>query len=69
MDTCRVYWGTHGCYRPRGHRGGHVCDCSPWIVRRVLHRLLPWHRWRGHVGARPYYGRNTSFYGEDADGG
>lgn len=24
-DTCRVYWGSHGCSLPRGHRGVHLC--------------------------------------------
>jgi hypothetical protein len=25
---CDVYWGSHGCYRKRGHRGSHVCQCG-----------------------------------------
>jgi hypothetical protein len=25
---CRVYWGSHGCARLRGHDGEHVCDCG-----------------------------------------
>jgi hypothetical protein len=30
-DFCRVYWGSHGCERERGHRGPHRCepDCPP----------------------------------------
>ena len=27
-ESCRVYWGTHGCDRPRGHRGPHICNCG-----------------------------------------
>lgn len=28
---CRVFWGSHGCHKQRGHRGLHVCssDCVP----------------------------------------
>jgi hypothetical protein len=25
---CRVYWGSHGCDRRRGHRGKHRCECG-----------------------------------------
>ena len=28
MSVCRVYWGSHGCDIPRGHRSRHRCDCS-----------------------------------------
>jgi len=27
-ESCRVYWGSHGCDRPRGHRGPHLCSCG-----------------------------------------
>ena len=27
-SKCRVYWGSHGCTRPRGHDGMHVCVCG-----------------------------------------
>jgi hypothetical protein len=63
--TCRVFWGSHGCDKPRGHRGRHLCQsCGSW-----WERLLPWRlrlRWTGYVGAYPYYGPETQFYGEDA---
>ncbi len=27
---CRVYWGSHGCYKVRGHGGEHICEgCGP----------------------------------------
>ena len=25
---CRIYWGSHGCDKQRGHHGKHVCDCG-----------------------------------------
>lgn len=27
-EPCRVYWGSHGCDRPRGHHGPHICNCG-----------------------------------------
>lgn len=54
---CRVYWGSHGCRLPRDHDGHHFCccrcDCHPDPNS-------------GCVGAWPYYGPETNFYGEDA---
>ena len=61
---CRVYWGSHGCRRPRGHppEVPHECDCCdcgdshPDAGEGVLCVALP-----------PYYGPETRFYGEDAE--
>lgn len=54
METCRVYWGSsHGCDRPRGHLGPHLC-----LTCRTDDE-------DGWVGAPPYYGPGTRFYGED----
>lgn len=65
MAYCRVYWNTHGCDLERGHDGPHLCDCA-----------VP--NWRDYpdgyededgvlnVGAPPYYGPDTHFFGEDA---
>jgi hypothetical protein len=65
MDKCRVYWGSHGCDKPRGHRGHHRCgSCSPWWLRFVPPILRI--RVGGNVGMYPYYGPGTNFYGEDA---
>lgn len=50
---CRVYWGSHGCDRPRGHEGPHLC-LTCWSSDED-----------GWVGAPPYYGPETNFYGED----
>lgn len=34
---CNLYWGSHGCDRPAGHEGPHICGiydpdglCSQW---------------------------------------
>jgi hypothetical protein len=51
-QVCRVYWGSHGCALPRGHDGPHLCRCA-------------WEDPRDSVGAPPYYGPETHFYGED----
>lgn len=61
-DTgCRVYWGSHGCDRERGHEGTCECDCCdcpegthPNPEPGVL-----------CVAKAPYYGPGTRFYGED----
>ena len=60
-STCDVYWGSHGCGRKPNHGGGHRCDCCRFPR---LHFIL--HRKTGCVGARPYYGKETFFYGDDA---
>ena len=53
--TCRVYWGSHGCELERGHDGPHLClTCFDPSESDE------------YVGAPPYYGPDTDFYGEDA---
>lgn len=27
-NDCRVYWGSHGCDKERGHKGPHACRCG-----------------------------------------
>lgn len=57
FEGCRVYWGSHGCDRSRGHEGPCVClDClyEDGVAD-----------WDGYVGMPPYYGPDTTFYGED----
>lgn len=27
-NSCRVYMSSHGCYKKRGHRGIHKCECG-----------------------------------------
>jgi hypothetical protein len=50
--TCRVFWGTHGCRKLRGHTGLHQCVCheSPYHSIMTSEGLLYW-----------------SFYGEDVE--
>ncbi len=58
---CRVYWGSHGCSRPRGHDGHHWCCCEC-----VMHPDQD----SGCVGTWPYYDDErivTKFYGEDTE--
>lgn len=57
-EGCRVFWGTHGCARPRGHEGDHWCDCC----RCDNHPDAG----SGCVGGPPYYGAATKFSGADA---
>lgn len=64
-ELCRVYWGSHGCDRPRGHSGPHVCGCAPRAAAKRGY-LTPEEQADGEVGAPPYYGPRTRFYGEDA---
>jgi hypothetical protein len=60
VDTCRVYWGSHGCDRPRNHEGDCVClDC--------LYDELGNPEWAAYRGMPPYYGPETRFYGEDVE--
>lgn len=54
---CRVYWGSHGCALPRGHVGDHICGCAWKDTQPGV----------ANVGAPPYYGAGTHFYGEDAE--
>jgi hypothetical protein len=57
MSKCRVYWGSHGCHLGSGHDGDHFCCCE------CENHPDPD---SGCVGAAPYYGDKTWFYGEDA---
>lgn len=57
-NSCRVYWGTHGCMFERGHSGPHKCDCWDNHELEGTDNVV-------NVGAPPYYGPDTKFYGED----
>lgn len=59
-ESCRVYWGSHGCERPRGHDGDHWCDCCECADHPDEDE--------GCVAGPPYYGPETRFYGEDVPG-
>lgn len=54
-DVC---WGSHACRFPPGHDGWCVC-CDPEGIDGA-------DPIDGYVGAFPYYGGVTQFYGEDA---
>jgi hypothetical protein len=66
-SLCRVFWGTHGCDLQRGHTGPHLCSCA-WdedgdpLPYENEDEDGPW----VNVGAPPYYGPNTRFFGDDA---
>lgn len=64
---CRVYWGSHGCHRPRGHDPAvpHECDCCDCGEH---HPYPGWPDTGVRCVARaPYYGPDTRFYGEEAE--
>lgn len=68
MDReCRVYWGSHGCDLQRGHDGPHICSCAVEDAGRFDPSTREYHDDPGvlNVGAPPYYGARTKFYGED----
>lgn len=54
---CRVYWGSHGCCLERGHDEPCRCGCCECEAHPDDDAC---------VGAHPYYGPHTRFYGEDA---
>ena len=60
---CRVYWGSHGCFLERGHEGPHLCECAFGSPTDPLEDQLAEAL---NVGAPPYYGPDTNFWGEDA---
>ncbi len=64
-EDCRVYWGSHGCKLERGHDGPHLCCCA---VKNWQDFPDGYEDKDGvlNVGAPPYYGPDTRFYGEDA---
>lgn len=65
VNECRVYWGSHGCYRERGHEGEHRCSCA-FDENGILLPHMDEDAEAGNVGRAPYYGPETNFYGEDA---
>lgn len=59
-----MYWGSHGCSLPRGHEGPHLCDCAFGDDGSMDPRADAVEE-SVNVGAPPYYGPETVFYGED----
>lgn len=58
-DTCSVFWGSHGCHRERGHEGDCWCDCCCCVHHPDADS--------GCVAGPPYYGDETSFFGDDVE--
>lgn len=69
MASCRVYWGSHGCHLERGHDGPHVCICASDDEGQYNPKTREYYDAPNcfNVGAAPYYGPETRFYGEDAE--
>ena len=61
---CRVYWGSHGCQRERGHEGTHECSCCYCPENEHTHEPDKYNV--VCVAKEPYYGPTTVFYGEDS---
>jgi len=59
---CRVFWGSHGCSKQRGHIGQHICssDCTrcpeegafgeDWDAEAYAAQLQDWRRHRASIG-------------------
>jgi hypothetical protein len=65
---CRVFWGSHGCQYPRGHppEVPHSCDCCECEDHPDPDPVNPGCK-PSCVAKPPYYGKQTRFYGEDAE--
>jgi hypothetical protein len=63
-QSCRVYWGSHGCELPRGHEGDCVCCDEPCPPGECVNAGADC---TCNVGTPPYYGPETRFYGEDVE--
>lgn len=57
IDTCMVFWGSHGCHRPKGHEpaDAHWCVCCECEDHPDDGDVLC-------VAGPPYYGPDTEFY-------
>ncbi|NDQ58565.1 MAG: hypothetical protein GZ088_15975 [Acidipila sp.] len=68
---CKVYWGSHGCQGSHGcclesgHKGPHRCECADDPDVDLVTREFKSDPGVFNVGAFPYYGPETNFYGED----
>lgn len=63
--THSVYWGSRGCVLPYRHAGPCICDCVLEAAERLPDGRLAIIVEEGDVGAPPYYGAATSFFGDD----
>ena len=63
---CDTYWGTHGCDLPRGHDGPCDCGCCTCEEEGGTHpHPDPNEPNYICVSKPPYYGPETTFYGDD----
>jgi hypothetical protein len=65
MALCDVYWGSHGCGLERGHDGPHLCSCADNDGIDAASREYVNEPGVFNVGAPPYYGPETRFWGAD----
>lgn len=65
MARCDVYWGSHGCDLERGHGGPHRCSCADDPDIDPVTKEYRSEPGVFNVGAPPYYGPETRFYGDD----
>lgn len=65
---CDTYWGSHGCCLYKDHDGDCICDCAIEDSGTYNLEMGEYYEDPGvfNVGAPPYYGPDTYFYGEDA---
>lgn len=63
--THHVYWGSHGCVLPYRHDGPCVCDCALVDAELDDQGGLVIIVDTSDVGAPPYYGPTTAFFGDD----
>lgn len=62
-----VYWGSHGCENGTTHLIGVECLCCCECDDHAVEGFIPDDSGGGIcVGAYPFYGPDTHFYGEDA---
>lgn len=59
VTWCDVNWGSHACYLERGHDGPCWCDCCDCAEHPDPGS--------GCVAGPPYYGPQTTFYGDDVE--
>jgi hypothetical protein len=65
---CRVYWGSHGCDKVRGHGGEHICTgCGPCYSSLKPGLDAYWGVMVHHHGPADITLDPQYFYGEDVE--
>jgi hypothetical protein len=66
-NPCRVYWGSHGCAKVRGHGGEHICQgCGP-PPSMTPSLAAYWEYVSAHAGVADVTLDSPIFYGEDVE--